>query len=144
VQAEVLAAGAATGGAVLASLTSWLVNRRSQTATVELTEKQADDIMTQTAERVVRMQEVERQQLARRIRDLEAEVTRLRDMVEARELREAELTRDLEQLRGERENLRQELGQLRAQLAAKEAELSAARHEIADLRLLAVNPPAAA
>jgi chromosome segregation ATPase len=132
---EIWAALIGAGSLALGGIGGRITGRRQRSATVELTEAQADDLMTQTAERVVRM-------LSTRIKELEDEVRQLRGMIEDRERRERELVAQADQLRGERDALGVELTSLRAQLAAKEVELRAARQETAELRLLAVAPAA--
>jgi chromosome segregation ATPase len=133
VSPEVVAALIAAGGAALGGVTGWLAGGRQRAATTELTDRQADDIMTQTAERVVRM-------LSERIKDLELEVGKLRAMVETGTSRERELIATGEQLRGERDAARVEVASLRAQLAATEAELAETRRRLMEAQLSAAGP----
>lgn len=100
-----------TGGVVIAGILAWFGSRRIPKA-------QRNNLMVDTAERVVALQERERQQLAQRITDLETEVAALKATAAERE-------RQLEHSRGENAKLSAEVGTLRATLAAKEAELAA-------------------
>jgi predicted RNase H-like nuclease (RuvC/YqgF family) len=144
VDPAVTAALVVVGGTAAGGVTGWLTSRKARNANVELTQKQTDDLESQIAERVIRMQEGERHKLAQRITELEAEVAQLKARAAQRE---QELQRDLQLARGEVERLRAEVGSLQTQLAAKEIELATARQEAASLHALVLTqtpPPAVA
>jgi chromosome segregation ATPase len=130
---------------------SALLGRRRKAesnASVELTEAQAADVVTNAAQQVVAMMSEERKHMAERLIALENEVTALRIRVATLEQREQELLAQARSLRAELAQAHTDLARAHAELqmarellAARESELRVARVQVEQLQSLAVTPP---